>query len=284
MKIPIHKIPDELAQKYNSFFSLLHWGGKRQVIHTPHRHAFNELVFIFNDGGEHEIDFCTYPIKTQSVHLVGSAQVHQINRTDEAAGCSLMFSTNFLYPSSAQELALTNLPFFDNNYQPIVFFDAATFDTIKQLVAQITIAHNSPEADKFDLIRSYLQVIFVYIKRNLSTYNAKNTTTPTVVQRFMALVEQHYNKNWSLSEYAAELHISANYLNDLCKRETEQTAHQCIQNRILLEAKRQLCYTSQSIKEIAYDLGFEDSAYFSRFFKKCTQVSPIDYRNAAEIR
>jgi AraC-like DNA-binding protein len=51
-----------------------------------------------------------------------------------------------------------------------------------------------------------------------------------------------------------------------------------------LEAKRQLCYTSQSIKEIAYDLGFEDSAYFSRFFKKSTQVSPIDYRNAAEIR
>lgn len=78
--------------------------------------------------------------------------------------------------------------------------------------------------------------------------------------------------------FAAQLNVTTSHLNDCVKSVTGMSLTQSIQNTMLLEAKRNLYYTNNTIKEVAYELGFEDHAYFSRLFKKLTGTTPLAFR------
>lgn len=99
-----------------------------------------------------------------------------------------------------------------------------------------------------------------------------------VVARFRELIEGAFRDGWSLADYASALNVSESRLRNACLRVTEQSPMQLVNARILLEAKRQLRYTSMSVSEIAYALGFDDPAYFTRFFSQRTGISPRTFR------
>lgn len=285
--IPIHNIPNESRQDPNAdFFMIVYWGGTRKVTHTPHRHAFNELIFILSNGGQHEIDFKNYPIKSQNVHFVRAAQVHQINRTDEASGYSLLFSNNFLLQNPLGSPILQGLnTLMPMPNQPTLEIGEADYHIIKNILEQIRHEYQQP-FPIWDTIRAYFYVIYTYLCRYKNKQPSNNTPKylHQTIQNFFHLIEQHYTQQWTVSQYAAALFISPNYLNELCRQETEHNALFYIQTRLLTEAKRQLCYSDLPIKNIADLLGFQDIAYFSRFFKKHTQVSPTQYREDSQIR
>jgi AraC family transcriptional activator of pobA len=98
--------------------------------------------------------------------------------------------------------------------------------------------------------------------------------------RFRAAVEQRYKEQWQVGRYAELLRVSPTRLNRLCLRIAGSSAFEIAQERLLLEACRQLTYLPASIATIAYELGFQDPAYFSRLFKKRYGVTPSDYRAA----
>lgn len=96
--------------------------------------------------------------------------------------------------------------------------------------------------------------------------------------RFRAMVEQRYKEQWPVARYAAALRVNPVRLNRLCLRIAGSSAFEIAQERLLLEACRQLTYLPASIATIAYELGFQDPAYFSRLFKKRYGVTPSVYR------
>jgi AraC family transcriptional activator of pobA len=102
-----------------------------------------------------------------------------------------------------------------------------------------------------------------------------------LVSRFRRAIEDAFSENWSLADYAAALNVSASRLRHACVSVTEQSPMQIVHARILLEAKRQLRYTSTSVSEIAYALGFDDPAYFTRFFSQRSGMSPRTFRSRA---
>jgi AraC family transcriptional activator of pobA len=102
-----------------------------------------------------------------------------------------------------------------------------------------------------------------------------------LVMQFRELIESAFRKGWSLAEYASALGVSQSRLRNACLSVTEQSPMQIVHARILLEAKRQLRYTSASVSEVAYALGFEDPAYFTRFFSQRTGLSPRAFRSSA---
>jgi AraC-like DNA-binding protein len=103
-------------------------------------------------------------------------------------------------------------------------------------------------------------------------------------RKFNLLVEAHFRSEHSVSYYAQRLNKSPKTLSNLFALYHDKTPSQVIQERILIEAKRLLSYTDKSAKQITFDLGFEDSAYFSAYFKKHTNLSPLEFRTETTKR
>ena len=131
-------------------------------------------------------------------------------------------------------------------------------------------------------LNGWLQVVIGDVMRL-----ARDATNPvglagarkrSLVARFMELIEQRYTGNHTVVSYAASLNVSASRLRSLCLALTGQSPIQLIHARILLEAKRQLHYTDRGIREIAHALGFDDAAYFTRFFSRRAGVCPRVFR------
>lgn len=100
-----------------------------------------------------------------------------------------------------------------------------------------------------------------------------------IFRKFNLLVETHYREEHSVAYYAQRLSKSPKTLSNLFALYNQKSPLQIIQERILIEAKRLLYHTDKSVKQITYELGFEDAAYFSNFFKRHTSSSPQDFRN-----
>ena len=101
------------------------------------------------------------------------------------------------------------------------------------------------------------------------------------IRKFNLLVEANFKSQHAVSFYAEQLCKSPKTLSNFFALYNHKTPSQVIQERIVIEAKRLLCYTQKSVKQITYELGFEDVSHFSKFFKKLALVSPADFRNSA---
>jgi AraC family transcriptional activator of pobA len=97
-------------------------------------------------------------------------------------------------------------------------------------------------------------------------------------RRFEALIEQHHLRRWSVSDYAKTLSITPTHLNRVTRAATGDTASHLILNRLVREARRSLVYTNLPVSTIAYTLGFDDPAYFSRVYAAATGLSPRAFR------
>jgi AraC family transcriptional activator of pobA len=102
--------------------------------------------------------------------------------------------------------------------------------------------------------------------------------------RFVVLVEAHHREHWTVVRYAQQLGLTPERLNRLTRAQTGQAALDLIHERLAREACRRLTYIAAPISKLAFELGFEDPAYFCRFFKRHTGHSPRAYRRAAEAR
>jgi AraC family transcriptional activator of pobA len=100
--------------------------------------------------------------------------------------------------------------------------------------------------------------------------------------RFRVEVERHYKEQWQVGQYADVLRVAPARLNRLCLKMAGKSAFEITQDRLMLEACRKLTYVPAGIASIAYELGFQDPAYFSRLFRKLLGVSPKEFRRHAQ--
>ncbi|MED5501128.1 MAG: helix-turn-helix domain-containing protein, partial [Pseudomonadota bacterium] len=100
----------------------------------------------------------------------------------------------------------------------------------------------------------------------------------THLVRYQRLIERHYREQPSITWMANQLGITATHLNTHCQRLAGSSAKLLLHERVMLEAKRLLTYTNMTISEVAYQLGFSEPAYFTRFFKRNTKLSPKTFR------
>lgn len=135
-----------------------------------------------------------------------------------------------------------------------------------------------------DLLVSYLKIFLitaVRLKRQQhpkATIEIKDHKQPFILQKLKDAIEQNYETKHSPSDYAEMLHITSKALAKITKTYFNKTISNLINERIMMEAKRELYLTSKTVKEIAWDLGYDDESYFSRFFKLNADVSPQLYR------
>jgi AraC-like DNA-binding protein len=137
-----------------------------------------------------------------------------------------------------------------------------------------------------DLLRSYLKTLLLYCTRFSQQQRglAEPLVQPGLFGRFQQLLEAHYKRWKSVAEYAEHLHVTANHLSVSIKKETGRPASEHIRRRIVLEAKRLISLSDVPLKEVAYQLGFEDVSHFSKLFKRCTGVTFSCFKEQRQAR
>ena len=138
----------------------------------------------------------------------------------------------------------------------------------------------------YDMLRVQLwQFVFLTEKEYMANHslNGRSQSASNRVATFLGLVNSHFNTAHDAKFYAEKMHISPNYLNKLIRQSLGVSAYDYIRNRIFSEAKVLLRLTDVSIKELAYQLGFQDVNYFIRCFKKVEGLTPGEYRDKGSL-
>jgi YesN/AraC family two-component response regulator len=175
---------------------------------------------------------------------------------------------------------------FNNIYNPpFVSVDETANSTFKMLLEQITSEMQNPALAQYELLVSYLKIFLITASRlktaqqTETQINPEENKEPFILQNLKNYIETHFKTKHSASDYADLLNISAKALAKLTKTHFNKTLTDLISERIIIEAKRELYLTNKAVKEIAYELGYIDEYYFSRFFKNNADISPQAYRD-----
>ncbi len=152
-----------------------------------------------------------------------------------------------------------------------------TLHKIRQIITSLFEEYES-ETPSYDIVWSYLKIILLNLIREAGNRVSVPDKNIERFHIFFTLLNEHAKKEKNVTFYASKLNISTKRLNQILQSLTNKSASYFIQEHLIMEAKRELIKCELSVNEIAYALGFEDRAYFSRFFKRWTEVSPNKYK------
>ena len=254
----------------------------------PHRHDYFTIIVVEQAEGTHQIDFIEYPLRENMVYFVSPEQIHYVTITSPAPrGYVLLFRPDFLQQYSFSPLQLYDMDLFFNCDESLPLGLSA--DEMKELlpfIKGISDEALSERTQKWEAVGAWLKLFLLQCKRfksirHLSTKPWEKRQAE-IVKQFKNDVEQFFRKLHKVNDYADRQHLTANHLNDVIKSETGTSAKEFIQNRLVLEAKRLALYSELNAKEIAYQLGYDDVAHFSKFFKKSEGVAFSEFRERSE--
>jgi AraC family transcriptional activator of pobA len=250
----------------------------------PHRHNYYSIIWIFAGSGRHIIDFREYPINPDHIFFVSPRQVHQVLIDAPITGYVILFSADFLERNSIRHDFISNIKLFRNcNETPPMSVDKATAAVLRTFGDKMfTIFRN--QSDMFlEAEGAYLKLFLIECNEQCSMFPDSNLqsieVSKTLVKGFRDLVEKKFPEHHQVKEYADALNVTPNYLNEVIRSSMNVPAKEFIQSRIILEAKRMATFTEKSVKEIGFDLGFDDPSHFSKFFKNNAGLSLQEFRD-----
>lgn len=251
-------------------------------VDEPHRHNFFTVLVVDQAKGFHKIDFNTYPLANKQIFFVAPGQVHQVVETDKSFGFAMTFSNQFLLENSIPLSFIDSLNLFQNYGQsPPLTPNDQHFKTIHHFANEIWRLFHTDAVMKSLSVGAYLKLLLIECN-NICAINPVETDVDTsgsnLIRMFKNAVDTEFRKEHATNYYADQLFITPDHLNRTVKARIGKTAKEYIQTRIITEAKRLLYFTDLSTKEIAYELGFNEPANFSAFFKKHTQLSPSNFK------
>ena len=248
----------------------------------PHRHDFFEVLYLAKGSGYHVIDNNKYEIKPPCVFFMSPGQAHKLEFSQDIEGFIFIFTADFYLLNRSDQNSLIEFPFFYTVQQdnpPLQLESEQDVLFVERLFLQ-GIVELKRGSYSIDMLRSVLDLLLTTCS---SRYKISDNTISKgkgqiLVKRFYQLIEGNYLKNWPLSQYASLLGVSPNHLTQTIKQFTGKTSSQVIMLKQILEIKRLLIHTNLNVSEIAAKLNFDDQSYFSKFFKRETQLTPMQYR------
>lgn len=206
---------------------------------------------------------------------------YQLPMTDNAEGYMIRFNPSLLYGDEQ---------YFDYKFQAgfqQLLEGVTIVEPGEDALSQLTILfellmqeYTSQRDLRREMISQFLNILMLHLFRmsKMITADRLYPCRHTLLHKFETLVEQQYKLQKKVADYAGQLFITPNYLNEIIKQATGHSAGYYIRQRVVLEAIRQARYTGENMKQIAYKLGFSDMAHFSKFFKKQSGRTFSDFR------
>lgn len=247
-------------------------------LNDPGRKDFFEIVWLKNEDPLHGIADPAYRIKGDWVYLIPPYRVHQLNKAGKN-GVLISFKRSMLEEEDKDFLLdLFRIFNVQGEFSCLRLDEGAAADLgdIYHMMEK-----EYQKDNNFEMMKALLKVLLLKLISVKELEFTGHDTHQKRVYEFLMLLESNFYTVTNIDFYAGKLGISSKRLNQILKEKLNKTGTQIIHDRIILEAKRKIIHSEITIKEIAYELGFSDRPYFSRFFKKQTGQTPEEFQKMA---
>lgn len=243
----------------------------------PHKHDFYQLVIILSGQGWHEIDFTRHAVSKNQIFVIKPGQVHGWKLAKNTCGYVIEY-TDASFPQNPtlegnitrRSRALPDMMKISKNK----LMSGKFFELMEEEFRHSRLHSQS-------ILQNYLSILVLELLRLSKAKETGLNEQEDLITQFTDLLETRFRHEHSLAYYAKELKTSAKALSAKIQRSLGKPAKEVIQERCFLEAKRLLSYSTLSVSEIGYELGFADPNYFSRFLKQNLKESALQFRQRA---
>ncbi|WP_113662622.1 helix-turn-helix domain-containing protein [Pedobacter nanyangensis] len=276
LSIPLKTMADEFERGiYIAKVSMEELAAYEPAMHA-HRDDYHSFCFQEEGTTVIEIDFQKYSITGPAIAYIHPNQVHRMLAVQEINLSILIINSENLHPEWLKILQeIAPAPPLKLKPQAITLFRETISLCLKFWESKPEQLYQSILRDSCNALAGLAAKQYL----EQAKPKAKLSSAEVISSNFRALLEHHFVQCKSPAVYAEKLNISAVYLNECLKKTTGQPVSYHIQQRVILEAKRLLYHSSQSVKEIAAELGYDDYPYFSRLFTKVVGISALSFRN-----
>jgi AraC family transcriptional activator of pobA len=280
-QLPIYSIvPDKLTG--NKDFRVYNFEGNlpdEADLLLPHRKNHYLIVLMRKGGTRQWLDMTPITLKSNTVYFYVPNRIIVKEGTEALWATGIAFTKEFL--SLQENASMAKLPIIESRHGGHeLSLEPNDLVFIEDLLTKIHMEYGKPGEWQQRMLTAYLTVLLTYLSRLYSEqYKSIDLSADKMLlKNFQANINDYFKKLKEVGDYASELNISAGHLSEVVKIQSGKPAIKHIHERLVLEARRLLFHTNNSLKEIAFELGFSDASYFNRFFKRETAVTPAEYR------
>lgn len=247
----------------------------------PTRLRYHRIILVERGNGSVLIDDRSFKIHGGEVLLLSKGQIYQFGGNTVLRGHSLSFGDCFWERTPTSASNCKAVLFNNTTAHQVLLPSEPELAELITLLGILLAEYQKPDyINQLDALAAYLKVVMIKLA-NIHTIAETTYDSQDYIlyRQFMELLSRQYRRYRSVSDYASMLNITPRRLSDLTKRCAGLGAKEIIDGQVVAEAKRCLQFGSETVKSIAYQLHFNSAEQFSRFFKKKTDISPVDYRN-----
>lgn len=241
-------------------------------------------VLLLPKGAELQVDLAEYSVKQPSLFFVSPNQHLYIKKLGKEEGHFIFYNRDFYCIQIHDEEVACNGLLFSNIYNmPMVELDNGEIPFFSYIFGQMGDEFGLNDTSLEEMLRTYLKQLFIksarlWKKQNLDKELTEQNSDLEFFRKFTLLVDEHYKEKHHVADYAELLFMAPKTISHKFKRLNLPQPNDVIKNRILLEAKRLLVHTNLTAKEVGYELGYGDPAYFSRLFVQKSGETPSAFR------
>jgi len=247
----------------------------------PHaHHDLHQLLVIFAGGGQMEAETRRYPVRAPALLIVPAGVVHGFSFAEDTEGYVITLADTLLRDLARDERSFRSL-FADANCTSLAEDPAHVqelADTLPKLRRELVWSAPASATAATARLTTLLVSAVRALHQPSEVISAAGNARAALVARLREKIETHLRSGLSVGRYAQALNVTPARLRAACVEVTGKTPARVLEERLVLEAKRNLTYTNMTVAQIAYYLGFTDPAYFSRFFSKLAGESPAVFR------
>lgn len=254
---------------------------------SVHRHDCFQVLWLLKGRMTVHLDFQSYDLEAGLLMCIAPGQVHRwVYETADTQVMTFSFKAEVFFMHGQDVRAtLGRLPFHNASVASLIQIPAQLRDTFDFIFRTALNRRHAEDEGRDRLLLSYLNVILAEAGRmvdavpNTPLVNAAAQLT----QAFRMALEQHFADRKQVQDYAEMLGVTANHFVETVRQMTGYTPGYLVQERLVLEAKRLLVFTSLSTAEIAYRLSFKNPSQFGHWFREREAVSPGEFRRTFAI-
>ena len=244
-----------------------------------HRDDHYIFLLIESGSGSMDVDFNRVVLEERDIYFVTPGQIHHNINAGQSVGWLILIAPELI--------SKDYLEIFDNNLflQKPCALEEDQFTQCREILHLLEKQYKSNPGTIYYKQLTYA-ILDVFLCAAACAYSSKNASLTNTISRpvqitreFRKLLLENIQSQKSPSYYASRLNISESYLNEAVKKTIGFTVTYWIQQQAILEAKRLLCFSKLTVKEIAHELGYDDHTYFSKLFKQSTQMTPLAFRD-----